>query len=127
MQCPKCGGTLETQTYGQITVRRCTQCHGLWCMPETLLALKEEYMAEVVIDSGDPSVGRKYNRVEDIDCPECGSVMKKSSDARQVHVWYEECPRGHGMFFDAGELTDLKFETLLDKVRGLLKGARPAS
>ena len=42
-----------------------------------------------------------------------------------MHIWYEVCNK-HGMFFDAGEFTDFKYETLLDKFRGLITGKRPS-
>ena len=104
MQCPKCEGTLEPKTYGRkITIHRCTECKGLWCKPETLILMQKEWMADAVLDSGDPSVGKEYNKVDEINCPECGEQMDKSSDARQTHIWFETCPQGHGIFLDAGE------------------------
>jgi Zn-finger nucleic acid-binding protein len=96
MQCPKCPGTLEPRTYGRkITVHRCTECGGLW-----------------------------FNQIEDIKCPEDGSLMEKTADDRQTHIWYESCPTCDGMFFDAGEFTDLKYDTLMDRVRDFVRGRR---
>ena len=90
MQCPKCSGTLEAKTYGRkITVHRCDNCSGLWCKPEVLLEMKKEWMSEAVLDSGDPSVGQEYNKVDEINCPECAVPMEKTSDERQTHIWYE--------------------------------------
>jgi hypothetical protein len=31
------------------------------------------------------------------------------------------------MYFDAGEFTDLKYDTLMDRVRDFVKGARPGT
>ena len=50
--------------------------------------------------------------------------MAKVSDPKQPHIWYEACPDQHGMYFDAGEFTDYKYETLLDKFRDLVTGKR---
>ena len=44
-------------------------------------------------------------------------------DPNQPHIWYEVCNE-HGMFLDAGEFTDYKYETLLDKFRDLITGTR---
>lgn len=126
MQCPKCPGTLEEKTYGRnITVHRCTDCGGLWCKPDVLLEMKKEWMSEAVLDSGDPKLGEALDQLDDIKCPEDGTLMEKVADERQIHIWYESCPTCDGMFFDAGEFTDLKYDTLMDRVRGFVKGRRP--
>lgn len=128
MQCPKCPGTLEEKTYGRkITVRRCSDCGGLWCKPDVLLEMKKEWMSEAVLDSGDPKVGEALDQLDDIKCPEDGTLMEKVADEKQIHIWYESCPTCDGMFFDAGEFTDLKYDTLMDRVRGFIKGRRPES
>jgi Zn-finger nucleic acid-binding protein len=125
MQCPKCPGTLEARTYGRkITVHRCSECGGLWCKPEPLLEMKREWMSEAVLDSGDPKLGKALNQIDEIRCPEDGTLMEKTADERQIHIWYESCPTCDGMFFDAGEFTDLKYDTLMDRVRGFVKGRR---
>jgi hypothetical protein len=49
--------------------------------------------------------------------------MEKISDPSQPHIWYEVCLE-HGMYLDAGEFTDFKYETLLDKFRDLVTGRR---
>lgn len=30
MKCPKCGGTLQTESYHSIELDRCPDCHGVW-------------------------------------------------------------------------------------------------
>jgi hypothetical protein len=42
--------------------------------------------------------------------------MKKMSDPVQTHIKYEACEE-HGLYFDAGEFTDYKYETLMDIFR----------
>ena len=59
-------------------------------------------------------------------CPECGTEMEKGSDERQTHIWFESCPQGHGTFYDAGEFTDLKYDTFMDRLRDLVRGKCPA-
>ncbi|MDA1075653.1 MAG: zf-TFIIB domain-containing protein [Proteobacteria bacterium] len=126
MECPKCPGTLESKTYGRkITVHRCSECAGLWCKPAVLLEMKKEWMSEAILDSGNPSVGEKLNKIDQIKCPECAVDMQKTSDSRQTHIWYETCPKCEGMFFDAGEFSDLKYDTFMDRIRDLVRGKRP--
>ena len=120
MQCPKCVGVLQEHTIAeQIAIHRCTDCLGLWCQPDQLAKLKDEWMSEAIVDVGDPRVGQKLNRLENVSCPEGHGPMQRRSDEEQRHVWYEQCDTCQGVFLDAGEFTDLKFRTLLDWVRGL--------
>lgn len=128
MNCAKCSGTLEPQRYGDdIVVHRCDHCAGLFVKPDMLEAMKQARLSEAVLDTGDPKVGKTLDRVGDIACPECGQCMVPTADERQTHIWFERCPNCEGIWLDAGEFTDLKFETLLDRVRILLKGPRPAA
>lgn len=106
-------------------VRRCDQCGGLFCKPEALLEMKREWMSEIVLDSGDPKLGRQLNAMDDIQCPECAVPMDKTVDPQQTHIWLETCNQCEGMWFDAGEFSDLKYDTLLDRVRDFVKGPRP--
>lgn len=118
MNCPKCFSKMEVTTYSGIQVDRCTGCKGLWFQPDELARLREDdWMADFVLDEGKPSVGREYNRVRDISCPECDAQMNKESDPDQPHIVYESCPNGHGVFLDAGELTDLVHKTFWDRFK----------
>lgn len=126
MRCPKCPGTLEAKTYGRkILVHRCDQCGGLYCKPQALTEMKREWMSEVVLDTGNPRVGKKYDEIGDIDCPECGIPMDKAYDPSQKHIWFETCGQCEGMYFDAGEFSDLKYDTFMDRLRDYWKGSRP--
>jgi hypothetical protein len=88
--------------------------------------MKQEWMAEAVLDVGSPSIGRKLNLIDDINCPEGHGLLDKSYDETQTHIWFETCPTCGGIFLDAGEFTDLKYHTLMDRVRGIVKGGRPS-
>lgn len=123
LQCPKCKHGMEEVSYDGINVDRCTHCKGLWFDGDEAQRLKRIAGSEVV-DEGDPALGRKYDQVQDINCPHCGRTMEKTSHWKQTHIWYEIC-REHGIFMDAGEFTDFKTEKLIDLFRGIVKGKRP--
>ena len=126
MKCPKCPGSMQTETYGRkITLHRCDQCGGLFCKPDVLLEMKREWMSEMVLDSGNKKIGQKHDALGEIDCPECGIRMDQTYDQGQKHIWFESCTQCEGMYFDAGEFSDLKYETLMDRVRDFVKGTRP--
>lgn len=123
MKCPKCDHPMEKAKYQQFSIDRCTNCQGIWFEPESLDKLRSLWMSEF-LDSGDRAVGRKYNAVDEVDCPECGARMDKITDEKQIHIWYEACPQGHGVYFDAGEFTDWKYDTLMDRLRGVFARTR---
>ena len=126
MDCPKCNFEMlemKIETlHGQVVIDKCNSCKGLWFDNGEAEQLKGGWMADFA-DSGDPSVGKTYNTVRDIKCPRCGKEMEKTSDSKQKHIWYEIC-HDHGIFMDAGEFTDFKFESLFDRFRTLVKGDR---
>ena len=125
MQCPKCPGAMSTRTYGKkILIQQCERCGGMFCKPEVLLEMKREWMSEVVLDVGDPNLGKEYDKIEDINCPACGIMMDKRSDTNQTHIWFESCGQCSGIFLDAGEFSDLKYDTFMDRIRDMLKGKR---
>ena len=111
---------MERRAHGRsISVERCSQCRGLFCQPEMLVEMKTTWMSEM-LDSGDPGIGKKYDSVDDVDCPRCRTPMSKRHDPKQSHIRFEQCSHCTGIFFDAGEFSDWKFETLLDSFRDLL-------
>ena len=123
MECTKCQAAIEEVTYGRnMTIDRCTNCKGIWFDLGEAEELKGKWMSEF-IDSGDPEIGREYSKIGDVNYPRCGKLMKNVSDPKQPHMWYEACSE-HGMFLDAGEFTDYKYETLFDKFRDLITGKR---
>jgi len=101
--------------HGGVTVDVCSKCQGIWFDAGEAESLKEKWMSEYV-DVGDPALGREHNKIRDINCPRCGKLMQNLSDPVQKHIQYEAC-EDHGMYFDAGEFTDYKYETLMDIFR----------
>lgn len=122
LKCPKCHHGMHEITHGNITIDRCSHCHGLWFDADEahqLKALPDSH----AIDDGDRNEGWKWDSKAEIDCPHCGKRMELTSDAKQKHIWYEIC-HDHGMFMDAGEFADFKEETLLDWFKSVIKGDR---
>lgn len=123
LHCPKCQGSLETITYADVEVDRCTDCKGIWfdsLEAETLKKIK----GSESIDIGDPKTGSKFDEIGDINCPKCQTKMTKMVDLKQSHIWYEKCPVCFGIWFDAGEFKDFKEEGLADIFRGIFTGQR---
>ncbi len=109
---------METVTHRGIEVDRCTGCKGLWfdlLEHEKLTGLEDSER----IDTGDRRVGAMWNRFARVDCPVCNTRMIRMVDAGQPHIRFEACQVCGGVFLDAGEFTDLKEHTLLDRVKDL--------
>jgi len=107
---------MEQVVFEGIEIDRCTSCKGIWfdiLEHEDLKKLK----GSEVIDSGDPATGDEFNKIEDINCPKCKAKMIKLVDPKQTHIWYESCTICSGVFFDAGEFSDFKEETLWDHIK----------
>jgi len=119
VSCPKCFSTMEAVMLLGMTIQRCSAgCKGLWFRPEDLAILRQDsWLAGHVPDKGPARLGKRYNMVRDIRCPECKSEMDKESDTDQPHILYESCPNGHGVFLDLGEFTDLAHKTFWDRFK----------
>lgn len=124
MDCPKCDGELESKIHEELTLDRCNSCYGLLIEESMFLKMQDEWMVEKFLDVGSATVGRKYDKIEDIECPVCKIEMTKIEDSEQSHIWMEKCPICFRIFFDAGEFTDLKHKTVSDFFKGLAKGKR---
>jgi uncharacterized protein len=113
MYCPKCKSDMEFGTFHEIRVERCLQCLGIW-FRETEHRLMKKVKGSETIDIGPVELGREFNTAVNVPCPVCGKAMDRVTDAGQRHIQYEQCPEGHGVFFDAGEYKDYKEKTLGD-------------
>ena len=121
MHCPKCTGTLTPITIGEdINAHRCDTCFGLWSQPDELLRMQKEWMSEALVDVGNPKIGAALNKVKNPPCPLGHGPMQTRADPDQPHICFEECETCGGIFLDAGEFTDLKFNTLLDWLKARL-------
>ncbi len=119
MDCPKCNAPMEEATYGRnMTIDRCTGCQGIWFDLGEAEQLKDKWMSEF-LDTGNAKAGKANNDITDCACPRCGKTMEHIKDADQPHIGYEACAE-HGLYFDAGEFTDFKQETLFEKMTAFL-------
>lgn len=119
MVCPKCDHAMETVTFEDVNVDRCTYCGGLW-----FDSMEAEHMKALEgsesIDTGHPKDGKHFDENRRIDCPDCHTPMISMVDREQPHIHFESCKVCYGVYFDAGEFTDWKTKTFLDYFRDLL-------
>ena len=115
MECPKCKSHMSEVEFGTVTIDRCDNCKGLWFDCNEINKLKE-YSGADLVDSGEASTGKKYDTIRNIDCPSCKTKMIKMVDNDQPHIHFESCTVCYGVFLDAGELTDMLDNSILEKV-----------
>ena len=123
MDCPKCESIFEHITFNTIAVDRCSHCKGLWFDMLDKKDLTRMKGAES-IDIGDDQVGKKFDQMRDINCPNCDHRMIPMVDKDQFHIKYESCPNCYGTFFDAGEFRDLKEHTVMERFAQMLETIR---
>ena len=107
----------------EVIIQRCTLCKGMF-----FDRAKHEYLKDLEdvdeIDTGDPDIGKAFNKKDDIHCPECFSPMIKMVVADQHHIWYEKCSKCYGVFFDAGEFSDYVEKDIFDFLKGVFAKER---
>jgi uncharacterized protein len=124
VECPKCGGALQSLVQDGIEVERCEQCGGLWFDRLEADRLRKAKGSAAAIDTGDAKVGEQQNQQGKIECPRCHTQMIRMVDLEQHHIWYESCTVCGGKWFDAGEFTDLQQESIVDYFRDLFTRER---
>ena len=113
LRCPKCRAPMATVRLAETEIDRCTGCGGLWF---DLLEQEDVRTAPgaSALDSGDRSLGARYNQVGLVRCPVDDQTMVRMVDRAQPSLWFESCPLCYGVFFDAGEFTEFREEQVRD-------------
>ncbi len=124
MHCPKCGNFMRAVAYQGITVDRCSKCNGLWFDKNELEQL-EELKGSEVIDLGPSELAAELDKKLMVKCPRCDAPMERKHVPKQQHIVYDECIKGHGVYFDAGEFRDLKQFTVGEFFKSLFTRKTP--
>ncbi len=123
LACPACEGRLVPRAIGDVRVRECPDCHGLWSESAAFDALvgraiearRELPSAGLGATGGgrEPGAGPGDARARDRrpgpftvayrHCPVCGGVMQRRNYARRSGIIVDWCGE-HGLWLDADEL-----------------------
>lgn len=124
MKCPKCQAAMEKLTVESIEVDRCTQCQGIWFDNGELEAVAQIKNA-AAIDTGARHIGKELDKAIAVNCPRCDNVvMYRDPVDGHEHIRVEHCPSCHGRFLDAGELTHVASNNVLEKMQALIARMR---
>jgi Zn-finger nucleic acid-binding protein len=126
MRCPRCKGTLTTESYEGIKIERCWDCHGAWIPMTRLSAILEtrdrKFSAEELEayrSIHEANSGLVCQASAPIACLECGATMTQTRYPYANEVIMDRCPEGHGIWLDHGELEHIQMavEEEEDEVR----------
>ena len=109
MKCPACNSLMIVVEHEQIELDYCPDCAGVWFdAGELELLLKTMQLEDSMLslDSILTSPEAKSNEKKR-KCPICRKKMKKATVGHDPEVLIDACPRGDGLWFDAGEVGQL--------------------
>ena len=100
MECPRCFSELVVVEAKQVELDWCPDCGGVWF---------DEGEAELLLGRKRP-LSELFTAPDEttdpvLKCPRCSERLTKVSLGKTL---LDKCPRGHGIWFDRGEITSLK-------------------
>jgi Zn-finger nucleic acid-binding protein len=114
LKCPKCSAAMESIVFHDITVDRCSSCHGLW-----FDALEKDHLDELKdsasIDIG--STGVAAASPAQMNCPVCHTRMFEMGDQKTPTTHFHACKVCYGLFFDAGKYREHKEHGVMSLLR----------
>ena len=102
MKCPVDNAQMIVLEDNAIEIDYCAECGGLWLDEGELELLLGANDSDALLLTGGkprPAPGERKRR-----CPVCRKKMLKEATGTEEPVTYDRCPRGHGLWLDAGEL-----------------------
>jgi hypothetical protein len=129
MKCPSCKNPMLVLELNQVEIDYCESCGGVW--------LDSGELELIAGSSGNPPASTpadKSNRKSDIKCPKCRIKMIEVYLEEGAGATVDRCTRGHGLWFDGGELAAvLEAQNLaggnriLEVIRGIFKKREKAN
>ena len=109
MICPACKKDMVVVEYKKIELDICPECRGVWFDSGELELMFRLHGSEGIdsflkdmIQQNDAETTEKKIR-----CPICRNKMNKKAAGETPPVMLDVCGRGHGIWFDGGEVVQL--------------------
>jgi len=118
--CPACDDDLIVFELGGIEIDHCVGCRGTWLdggKLESIVELAGSESGAFTQALDEARAGEKSDRR----CPRCSRRMRLARVGEAPTIDLDHCSRGHGLWFDSGELKRLV--DALDKESGRSDGA----
>jgi Zn-finger nucleic acid-binding protein len=109
MKCPYCSRVMMVVEHEKIELDYCTNCHGVWFDSGELgllldsIGLQEpKQFYQDMVQTPEAKTTEKKRK-----CPMCNAKMRKTLVGDRPAILLDVCGRGHGLWFDGGELSQL--------------------
>ena len=109
MICPTCHNVMIVVEQEKIELDYCTNCSGVWFDSGELELMLESMGQESsslpitdLLSSPEAETSEKKRK-----CPICNQKMRKTTIGHKPAVLIDMCRRGHGLWFDGGEVHEL--------------------
>ena len=114
MDCPVCKNAMITMELDEVEVDHCLDCGGIWLdSGELEMLLDGSNEAKNLLDSF--TVTKKCEE-KMRKCPICMKKMEKiMAGTVESAILIDKCRKGHGLWFDSGELQDIVKSGSFDK------------
>ncbi|HOE95089.1 MAG TPA: zf-TFIIB domain-containing protein [Candidatus Sumerlaeota bacterium] len=104
--CPHCGAPMLVLELHGVEIDHCPQCGGTWLDGGELEQICDLAGAPPGPLTAALNAGRRGRRGARR-CPRCGWRCRGLTLAAEPPLELDHCPRGHGLWFDAGEIRRL--------------------
>ena len=119
MDCPLCKNPMIVLELQQVEVDHCPACGGIWLdAGELELLFEDAQQAEQLVGSFRQA---PHTKEKARPCPICLKKMQKIFSRQREPVVIDRCPKGHGLWFDRGELPQVLSKAGLDREQKIIK------
>lgn len=101
--CPECGSPLVALELNGVEIDYCPECGGTWldkgelAFIAQLAGVKPGGMTKALYETAASGPGKGR-------CPRCNARLKAVVIRGDTDINLDRCPRGHGLYFDKGEM-----------------------
>jgi Zn-finger nucleic acid-binding protein len=115
VKCPVCRELMIVVEHADIELDYCVHCKGVWFDATELdLLLRSLGLAEGHDLASLMRLPKRLPAEAPRRCPRCRKKMHKMMIGREPEVMIDSCVRGHGLWFDGGEVEQV-IQQLLDE------------
>jgi len=115
VKCPVCRELMIVVEHADIELDYCVHCKGVWFDATELdLLLRSLGLAEGHDLASLMRLPKRSPTEAPRRCPRCRKKMHKMMIGREPEVMIDSCVRGHGLWFDGGEVEQV-IQQLLDE------------
>ncbi len=119
MYCPVCKHPMIILEFEKVETDYCPGCEGIWLdAGELELLLEDSKEKDELIHSFTDAKNVKEKKRR---CPICNKKMEKTLVSKDHDIVLDECKKGHGLWFDRGEILEVIKRGSINKNNSIIK------